>query len=62
MGPENDMVMTQPPPVARLVHAARGGDTSALQVMLGFLPAAITFLAVSISMLRNPSVRGKVVR
>jgi RNA polymerase sigma factor (sigma-70 family) len=29
MGPENDMVMTEPPPVARLVHAARGGDTRA---------------------------------
>ena len=29
MGLENDMVMMEPPPVARLVHAARGGDARA---------------------------------
>ena len=38
------------------------GPLGFLQVLLGFLPAAITFLAVSISMSRNPSVRGKVAR
>ena len=48
------MVMTQPPPVARLVHAARGGDTRAFGELVERFQSMAQGYAVAL--LRDPGL------